>query len=230
MALPIIDVPTFDLEVPGIKEKIKFRPFLVKENKILTLAAASEVIEDMYSACCQVIENCSFGELNSKDLAMYQIQWIFIRLRSKSIGDTQSFILSCGKCENKINYDMNLSDFEIVGDCETSEKKIELSETTGIVLKYPSAEVQIKKDQLDDIELLLNSISYIYQDEEIVTPEEETVEEMLEFVSNLPLSVLNESAEFFQNIPTLLHKVDYECTECGTKNEILINGYDHFFG
>jgi len=123
MALPIIDVPTFDLKVPGIKEKIKFRPFLVKENKILTLAAASEIIEDMYSACCQVIENCSFGELNSKDLAMYQIQWIFIRLRSKSIGDTQSFILSCGKCENKINYDMNLSDFEIVGDYETSEKK-----------------------------------------------------------------------------------------------------------
>jgi hypothetical protein len=229
MALPVIDVPTFELKIPGIKEKIKFRPFLVKENKILTLATASEVIEDMYSACCQVIENCSFGQLNSKDLAMYQIQWIFLQLRSKSIGNEQSFILSCGKCNNQINYEMDITEFEIVGDQEHSETKIELSDTIGIVLKYPSAEVQMKESELNDVEILLNSISYIYQDEEIIYPEDETVEEMLEFVDNLPVDVVNKAAEFFKNIPALLHKVEYDCTECGTKNQIMINGYDHFF-
>lgn len=230
MALPIIDVPTFELTIPGIKTPVKFRSFVVKENKILTLAAASESTEDMYSACCQIIENCSFGELTAKELAMHQLQWIFLQLRSKSIGETQSFILSCGKCESKINYDMNLSEFKIIGNSEISEKKIELSDTTGIVLKYPSAEVQMKKDELDDMEMLLNSISYIYQGEEVIRPEEETVEELTEFISNLPISIFNEAAEFFKKIPTLVHAIDYTCTDCGTKNEIMINGYDHFFG
>jgi len=230
MALPVIDIPTFTVQVPGIKNKLKLRPFLVKENKILTLAASSESTEDMYSACCQIIENCSFGELNAKELAMHQLQWIFLQLRSKSIGETQSFVLSCGKCESKTNYDMNLSEFKITGNSEISEKKIELSDTAGIVLKYPSAEVQMKKDELEDIELLLNSISYIYQSEEVIRPEEETVEELTEFVSNLPISIFNEAAEFFKNIPTLTHEISYNCNECGTKNEILINGYEHFFG
>ena len=83
MALPVIDVPTFDIEVPGIKEKIKLRPFLVKENKILTLATASEDAKEMYKACCQVIENCSFGKVDTKNLAMFQIQVIFVKLREK---------------------------------------------------------------------------------------------------------------------------------------------------
>ena len=230
MALPVIDVPTFYLEVPGIKEKIKFRPFLVKENKILTLATASEKTEDMYSACCQVINNCSFDDIDSESLAMHQIQWIFLQLRAKSIGNVQSFTLSCGESKDQINYDMNLNEFEIVGDSQTTEKKIELSEETGIVIKHPSAEVQMKQEELSDVEILINCIDRIYDGEEIILPKEETVEEMIEFVDNLPVSVLNEAAEFFQSIPALVHTVDYTCTKCEAKNKIVINGYDHFFG
>jgi len=229
MALPVIDVPTFDLVIPGIKDKIKFRPFLVKENKILTLAAASEVMEDMYSACCQVVENCSFGEIDARKLAMYQLQWTFLQLRTKSIGNEQSFVLSCGNCNNQINYEMDVSEFEVVGDQENTETKIELSETTGIVLKYPSAEIQMKENELDDIEILLNSISYIYQGEEVINPADETSEEMIEFIDNLPVEVINKASEFFKNIPALIHEVDYECSECNTRNKIMINGYDHFF-
>jgi len=230
MALPVIDVPTFELDVPGIKGKIKFRPFLVKENKILTLATASEETADMYSACCQVVENCSLGKIEAKSLAMYQLQWIFLQLRSKSVGNIQSFILSCGKCEGQINYDMDLTEFQVIGDPEIVEQKIELSEDTGIMLKYPSAEVQMNEKELTDIEILLNSIDYVYQGEEIIKPEEETIEEMIEFIDSLPISVLEEAAKFFQNIPSLIHKVDYTCTECDTKNTTVINGYEHFFG
>lgn len=230
MALPVIDVPTFDVEIPGMKGKVKFRPFLVKENKILTLAAASESAEDMYKACCQVIDNCSFGKLEAEKLAMFQLQAAFLKLREKSIGSTQEFSLKCGKCEDTIAYEMNLSDFELVGDVDNSEKKLDINGEVGIVLKYPSAEVQLAQKDLTDTEILLNSIEYIYNGEEVIRPEEETVEEMIEFIDSLPVSALNEAAEFFQNIPTLLHKVDYTCVKCETKNEIVINGYEHFFG
>ena len=230
MALPVIDVPTFEVEIPAFKEKIKFRPFLVKENKILTLATASENASDMYKACCQVIENCSFGKLETENLAMFQLQSIFLKLREKSIGGTQEFSLRCGNCEDMINYEMNLSDFELVGDMTNTEKKLEINDGVGIVLKYPSAEVQLSKDELNDTEILINSINYIYNGEEIIRPEEETAEEMIEFIENLPVSALNEAADFFKNIPTLIHKVEYTCRKCDTKNEILINGYEHFFG
>lgn len=230
MALPVIDVPTFEVEVPGIKDKIKFRPFLVKENNILTLATASEKAEEMYKACCQVIENCSFGKVDSSKLAMFQIQTIFLRLREKSIGNTQEFTLKCGKCEDLVNYEMDLGAFELVGDIDVTSKKLEISDEVGIVIKYPSAEVQLSEKELSDIEILINSIEYIYNGEEVIHPEEETVEEMVEFVENLPVNLMNEAAEFFSNMPTLVHKVEYTCVKCDTHNAIAINGYEHFFG
>lgn len=230
MTLPVIDVPTFNVEIPGIKDAVKFRPFLVKENKILTLAAASESAEEMYNACCQVVENCSFGNIEAEQLAMFQLQSIFLKLREKSIGNTQEFTLKCGNCDDVINYNMDLNEFTLVGDAEITEKKLEVNDTVGIVLKYPSAKVQLMQNELSDTEVLLNSIAYIYSGEEVIRPEEETAEEMLEFIDGLPLHILKEAAEFFTNIPTLIHKIEYKCVKCETKNEILVNGYDHFFG
>jgi hypothetical protein len=230
MALPIIDVPTFDVEIPGIKGSVKFRPFLVKENKILTLASASESTSEMYAACCQVISNCSFGKVDAESLAMFQLQSVFIKLREKSIGNIQEFTLKCGKCEDALSYNMDLTSFELVGDINTTEKKIELNDSVGIMLKYPSAKVQLTQDEMSDTDILLNSINYIYNGEEIIKPEEETVEEMIEFIDGLPVSALNDAAEFFQQIPTLIHTIKYTCVKCEAKNNIVINGYDHFFG
>lgn len=230
MALPVIDVPTFDIEVPGIKEKIKLRPFLVKENKILTLATASEDAKEMYKACCQVIENCSFGKVDTKNLAMFQIQVIFVKLREKSIGNTQEFTLKCGNCQDTIAYNMELSEFKLVGETETTQKKLEINDEVGIVIKYPTAEVQLAQKELSDTEILINSIEYIYNGEEVIRPEEETTEEVIEFIDNLPINLLNEAAEFFSKIPTLVHNIEYICTKCESKNEILINGHEHFFG
>ena len=230
MALPIIDVPTFNVEIPGIKGSIRFRPFLVKENKILTLASASENVEEMYDACCQVISNCSFGTVDAESLAMFQLQSVFIKLREKSIGNTQEFVLKCGKCEDSLSYNMDLTEFELVGDPGVQEKKIELNDSVGIMLKYPSAKVQLTQDEMSDTDILLSSIDYIYNGEEIIKPEEETAEEMIEFIDNLSMSALDEAAQFFQKIPTLIHKINYKCTKCETENNIVINGYDHFFG
>ena len=150
MTLPIIDVPTFMLEIPGFKEKIKFRPFLVRENKILTLAAASEETGEMVTSCQQVVQNCSFGKLDAKKLAMFQLQWIFLQLKSKSIGNTQEFVLICGECKDRLKYEAKLDEFKLNGLNNKVNNKIEISKDTGIVLKYPSAEIHSKLSDLSD--------------------------------------------------------------------------------
>ena len=230
MALPVIDVPTFVLEVPGLDNKHKFRPFLVKEDKLLTLASASEDFKEMVGACVQVVENCSLGDLEVSNLAMYQLQWIFLKIKSKSVGDSQSFSLKCGKCEDLLNYEMDITDFKVIGNTEQDKKKIEISESSGLCLKYPSIEVQSSETDLTDLEIVLNCIDYIYNEEEIIRPSEESPEEILNFVENLPLDVYDEISSFFANIPTLGHTIEYDCPKCETHNRILINGHEHFFG
>lgn len=229
MALPKVTVPEFELEIPGIKEKATFRPFLVKEHKLLTLALESGEIPDQVSAIKQVIKNCCNGKLKVEDLALYQLQWIFLKLKSKSVGDTQAFVLTCGGCQNKINYDMNLNDFEIAGNIEESSKKIELSADSGIVFKYPSASVQANSGNMKDEEVVYSCIDYIYDSEEVTRPEDISKEELMEWLDELPMNITEKIGNFFENIPALGHKVEYTCNECNTNNVVSINGYEHFF-
>lgn len=230
MALPVIDVPTFNLNILGTNKSFKFRGFLVKEEKILTLAVASEDLQEMFLACKQVVSNCCLDDLDVSELSMYQLQWIFLQLKGKSIGTEQSFTLQCGGCQDRINYDMNIEEFEVIGNTEESTKKIEINENSGIVFKYPSADVEAAESELTDVELLVNCIKYIYNEEEVTYPKDEELKDLLEFVENLPLDIYKKAGEFFSKVPTLGHKVEYTCKKCETENVLVINGYEHFFG
>lgn len=229
MKLPTVVVPEFEFEVPGMKEAIKFRPFLVKENKVLTLALESGEVEDQVRAVQQVVKNCSFGVINSEELPLYQLQWIFLKLKSKSVGDLQSFVLTCGHCDAKINYDMNINDFEIYGDIEETDKKFEITDTAGIVFKYPPAMIQANSGNIDDNTLIYECIECIYSDQEVVTKEDISAEELAEWIEGLPLTFTEKIAGFFENMPLLGHRIDYKCNECEKQNVVAINGYEHFF-
>lgn len=230
MALPKIEVPTFVVKILGTDKDIKCRPFVVKENNMLTLAVASENKNEMIQTCKQVVKNCCIDEIDVDSLAMYQLQDLFLKIKVKSVGEIQSFELICGSCESKINYDMNLNEFEVAGNTESDTLKIEFSEHSGMVLKYPSAEVFANSEDLTDIEILVNSIDYIYDDVEVVKPNQDNYQEIVDFVDSLPLDKYNEAEQFFAYMPTLVHSIDYVCNNCKTPNKIILNGYEHFFG
>ena len=230
MGLPVIDVPTFELSIPGIKKALKFRPFLVKEDKLLTLAVASEDYKEMFNTCKQVVSNCCMEDIDVNSLAMYQLQWTFLKLKGRSVGNLQSFTLKCGDCEDMINYDMDINDFEIKGNTEESSCKVEINESAGFVLKYPSAELEIEEADLTDVELLINCIEYVYTDEEVTYPKDVEVSELIKFVEDLPLDVYQKCSEFFATLPILTHDINYKCVKCEKENTIVINGYEHFFG
>jgi len=229
MALPKIDVPTFEIAILGTDNKITCRPFLVKESNILTLAIAAEDQKEMLRACKQVIKNCSYDEIDVDSLAMYQLQDIFLKLKIKSVGELQSFELACGSCGDKIQYDMNLGDFKVVGDITSLTKKIKFSESTGMVLKYPSAELTIEMADLSDVEVLVNCIDYIYDSEEITRPDADNAVEIVEYVDTIPLGPYEEAEQFFSTIPTLAHNIEFKCRGCETNNQIVVNGIEHFF-
>lgn len=228
MALPNLDVPRFNIKVPGIEEEILARPFLVKEGNILTQAAASD-ISSQFLAVQQVIENCTFGEVAVKKLEMYQLQYIFLKLKGRSTGPEQEFVLTCGKCETKINYTMDMDSFETVGNTEENRKDIRINDKGGIIFKRPSAEVMIQIDKLSDLEVILNCVEAVYDTEETTVPEDLDPEEFKEFIENLPLAVLEEAREFLSATPVLGKAIQFKCSSCGTANEAIINGVEHFF-
>lgn len=229
MILPKIDVPKFKLTIPGSNKSYTFRPFLVKENNILTQSATSGDIDSQFMAIKQIVENCCLDNIDVNSLPLYQLQWIFLQLKGKSVGDEQEFIITCGSCEHKINYTMKVHDFEILGLQDSDTKKIMISDNSGIVFKMPSAEVQIAGNDLSDTELVINCIDYIFTEDEVLKPQDIPLEELAEFIENLPIPPIQEAIQFFANVPMLAHVKDYECTKCGKQNKISITGIDHFF-
>lgn len=229
MGLPTIAVPEFDVDVPGLEKKITFRPFLVKEHKVLTMALESGEIETQVRAVQQVVESCCSSEIEVRELPLYQLQWLFLQIKSKSIGDTQQFVLTCGKCNHKTNYEMKIDDFKILGNTDVTQKRVDLDDNSGIVFKYPDALTQANLINIDDNKLLFNCIEYIFNDKEVIKPEDVGEEELTSWLDEMPISLSEKMSGFFDNIPLLGHTVEYNCTECQTPNTVGINGYEHFF-
>lgn len=229
MGLPVIDVPSFKLTIPGTKKTYKFRPFLVKENNILTQAVASENITDQFNATRQIVGNCCMGDIDVEALPLYQLQWIFLELKSRSVGEDQDFILTCGDCEAKINYQMKVTGFEISDLKEKNTKTVMLNDQSGIVFKFPSAETHIQASELSDMELLVKCIDNIFTEDEVMQVEDISLEELNEFIERCPVKPMNEAIEFFSKVPTLVHIKEFNCSECGKENRVAINGIEHFF-
>lgn len=229
MALPKIDVPTFMVEIPGMKGSVKCRPFLVKEEKLLLLANEADVFKDKIAACIQVLENCVLDKIDIKKMPMYQLQWLFLKIKAKSVGNVINFNLTCGECESKRPYDMALDDFEIIGDVENPTKVFKVNDEVSIKFKYPSAEVQSYADELTDVEVLINSIEKVYSGEEALDPSQEAIEELTQFIESLPLSTVESVEEYLLSIPYLVHKYEYDCVKCSKHNIVAISGYESFF-
>jgi hypothetical protein len=229
MGLPTIETPTFKLEIPSSKKEMKFRPFLVKEEKILTLASEAGDASEMVEACQQVVSNCSFGELDVEEIPMFDLQWIFLQLRSKSVSELQEFNLICGHCSANLPWQVNLNDFKLVGLEEEANRKIEIDDKNGIVLKYPSAKTMGKAESLQDDELILECVECIYSEDEVWEAKDIDYKELIEYIDNMPVNTLSKVKEFFENVPLLGHTIDFKCPKCEGQNSVNINGYEHFF-
>ena len=233
MALPQLNVPKYELTVPSNGIAVKYRPYLVKEEKLLMIALESQDDKQMTVAITDIIDACTMNQLKMNDLTLFDIEYIFTRLRSKSVGETSTVKLPCEKCEAKNTVDIDL---EMAQVTPKPEKKIELNEDTGLVMKFPSLKdyMDVQNSDASNIDKIFNiivsSIESIYSGDEMFEASTHSKKDLLEFIESLSAEQFKKVQAFLDAMPVVYINTLFECESCGNKNEIELKGLTNFFG
>jgi hypothetical protein len=242
--LPKLDIPTYEISLVSNDQKIKFRPFLVKEEKILLMALESGQENDILRAIKQILQNCIITEINIDDLPLFDLQYIFLQLRARSVGETIEVRLrhrdginkNGVECDGTQLIKINIDEIRPSKN-KKLEPKIELSKDIGIVLKYPTVDILDKisttsntQGILDNtFEIVAESVDYIYEKDEIYHRKDHKKEEFVEFLNNLNSEQFEKIKEFFSNMPTMSLTKNYRCKKCGIDEELELKTLEDFF-
>ena len=238
--LPKIDVPTYDFIIPSTQQTITVRPFSVKEEKLLLMAMESKEVDEIIRTVKQVLGNCVLkGEFNPDKLPFFDIDFMFIFLRAKSIGESIEVNLTCnntlddGKtCGNIFPATMNISNCDIEKN-ETISDDIKLSAQQGVKMKYPSYNQMKHIEAGDEIDqktnAIVNSIDYIYDAKGMYSWKDYSKEELKEFVEGLTEENYNKLQDFVDNFPKFVVKMEATCTKCGFHHNVRYSDFYDFF-
>ena len=236
MALPKLTTPTYELEVPSTDEKIKYRPFLVREEKILLIALESEESKDILNAVKDIVAECTFNKLKIGDMPMFDIEYIFLNIRAKSVGEVSQLKLKCpDDDETFAEVEIDLSKVNVQVD-KGHNPKIELTKDMGLIMKYPSIDsfagsgiANITTDNMLDV--IGSCILQIYdkKGEEVFEAKDQTKKELSDFVESLNTKQFQEVQKFFDTMPKLTHKVTIENPKTKVKSDVILQGLNDFF-
>lgn len=227
--LPKIDTPVYDTTLALTGETVKYRPFLVKEEKILMLASVGEDYKEMVQACAQVVDNCTFETLDVENMPMFQLQDLFVKIRMASIGEEQDFNLVCGNCEGTINYSLDLNEMGAGDLSDIADSNIEVNDNFIIKMKFPSALKVVQEEGKTDIDTIIHCIESIVTEEEEQFIKDVKREDIDDFINDLPLDVFEKMRDFIRSMPVLQKLIEYKCPHCDEDQTVNINGYEHFF-
>ena len=236
MALPKLTTPIYELVVPSTDEKIKYRPFLVREEKILLIAMESGASEDIVQAVKSIVEECTFNKLNLGDMPMFDVEYLFLNIRAKSVGEISNLRLLCpDDSETFAEVEVNLSEVIVQVEKEHTNK-IELTDEMGIYMKYPTidsfAQTGITEvTPVNMLEVITTCVAQIYdkKGEEVFDAKDQTKEELIEFIEQLNTKQFAELQKFFDTMPKLKHVVKIENPKTKVKSDILLQGLGDFF-
>ena len=237
MALPTIDLPTYELEVPSTGKTIKYRPFLVKEEKVLLLALETGDEKGIEQAVKNLLKGCIISRLKLESLATFDLEYIFLKIRAASVGEIVEMEVTClDDNETKVTYNLNLNDVE-VSFPEGHSNKIMLTDDTGVMMKYPGfdrfVEASVSGRELtteDVFDIIAESIDQIFQGEDVYDSSTTTKKEFREFVENMTTSQFEEMQKFFESAPKLSHKFVVTNPNTGITSTYTIEGLQNFFG
>jgi len=233
MALPKISYPIYELILPSSKEKISFRPFLVKEEKILLTAQVGDEPSEILTAVRQVINNCILSEgVTVSDLSTFDLEYLFIKIRSKSVNNIITLTYKDAEDDLKYTVEVDLDQVQIVED-PNHVNKIEITKDTGMVMKYPKADIsntiKVLNSELDIFfEVLKNSIDFIYDSDKIYKTADYTEEELEEFIQSLDVNTFKKIQDFYNTMPKLFYEVKY-VNSLGNERVIPLTTLNDFF-
>lgn len=229
--------PVYTLTVPSSGKQLKFRPFLIKEEKTLLIAQQSEDPIVMVESLKEVIQSCIKDEIDVNELATFDLEYIFTQIRSKSVGEIIELTMLCDTCTDdkavaKVSID--LTKIQVEKNPE-HKSKIHLYQDVGIVMKYPTLDIlkkmeSINTNDLDEVfNVVVDCIDYIYNEEEVFHAKEQTKQELLDFINNLSSAQFAEVQKFFETMPKLKHDIDYVCPVCSKEHHKVLEGLNSFF-
>ena len=236
MALPKLTTPTYELEIPSTDEKIKYRPFLVKEEKILMMAMETKNEGDIVQAVKDIVKECTFNKVSIDNMPMFDVEYIFLNIRAKSVGEVSKLRLLCPD-DNKTYADVELDLNEVrvqVGEDHTN--KIELDNGMGMIMQYPTIDSfrdsgirNITADNMLDV--IGSCILQIYEDEgkKVYDPKDQTKKEVIEFIEQLNTKQFKELQKFFDTMPKLKHTVKVKNPKTKKTSDIVLQGLNDFF-
>ena len=233
MSLPKIQYPIFELTLPSNKETVTYRPFTVKEEKLLLISQESEEQKERIRAMRQIVNNCCFKL--SQDIGLlpsFDLEYCFLKIRSKSVGNIVELKYR-DLTDNKIyNFEVDLDELEVAFN-ENHKTSIKINDDLGIIMKYPTVELlnSIKTDIEDPetvFEVIKKCVATIYDEDNTYDTKDYTNEEITEFVESIPAKAFEDITEFFETIPVLKHELHYKDSD-GTDKTITLQGIDDFF-
>ena len=237
MALPKLEVPIYELTVPSTDEKIKYRPFLIKEEKILLIAMESGANEDVIQAVKQIVSECTFNTLKLGNMPMFDVEYIFLQIRSKSVGEVSKLKILCrDDGETYANVEVDLTEIEVqVNDDHTN--KIELTDEMGVIMKYPTVDSFVE-NKIDDIspanmlDVIVTCIDKIYdkKGEEVFDAKDSTKQELVDFVEQMNTTQFADVQKFFDTMPSLTHEITVKNPKTKKESKVTLNGLNDFFG
>ena len=230
MPLPILETAKHTIEIPSTKEQVEFRPFLVKEEKILLQAQTTEDVNEITKVVKDIISVCSFEKVKPNDLTIYDMEYIFLQLRAISIGENIEFSIKCQECDKKNIVTIDLTEVKVQFPKKKAESKLQLSDDVGIILR-PIRVKDIKNigDGSDITPGIIASIESIFDEDGVYNTDDTNKKELITFIESLSHSHLQSIQEYIQNQPKLSHTFNFTCQFCGHENEHTIEGLGDFF-
>ena len=236
MALPKLNTPTYELEVPSTDEKVKYRPFLVKEEKILMIAMESKDNAQIINAVKDIVKSCTFEKVDVSSMPMFDMEYIFLNIRAKSVGEISKIKVLCPDDKTTYaNVELDLTEVQVqVGDDHTN--KIELTDDTGMIMTYPTIDSFLdsgieKIDANNMLDVIGSCVLQIYENkgEKVYQAKDQTKKELTEFIESMNSGQFRKLQSFFDTMPKLKHTIKVKNPKTKKTSDVTLSGLNDFF-
>lgn len=235
MALPVLnEAPKYELVIPSTKKKINYRPFLVKEQKILLIAYESQDRKQIVQAMLDTIAACA-QNVDIMKLTTFDVDYIFTQIRSKSVGEKVELNVNCNECSVQNLVTVNLDEIDV--DVPGQNMIVPLTDTISLKLKYPDYGYYMSSPNFFNLEtqselmteIVISCIDSVMTEEESISIKDEAREEVIKFIDSLSPDQFDKISKFVETLPTVRHNLEFKCVSCGVENSRVLEGLDDFF-
>ena len=239
MSIPQMATPLFHLTLPSTGKEVTYRPFLVKEEKLLLIAKEANDEESVMTSVMQILESCTNSELDVNALASFDIEYLFLNIRAKSIGEEIELRYKHSGGMNKQSQEctavtpvqIKIDEIQVKKN-DKHQTKIMITDTVGVQMRYPRLQTlsKLMEGTIEStVESIADCVEFLFDEEQIYDETTTTRQELIEFIEGLSQEQLMKINEFFETMPQLEHEVEYECTGCGQKDTVTLRGLSDFF-